>query len=126
MKNTGSRSQRRYNVWPYLREHTGINPWKAEERILKTMEYASKAQFKQGEVTVLDFSKMAEGAFGVTMTWTEGRAEKHDLELTSVVIRDRWPRIRKYFNGLTPVYAVDIIVDGESVINKEDKDEAAV
>lgn len=86
---------------------------------MTTMKYATQSKFTQGGVTVVDFSKLQEGAFGVTMSWKEGRAEIHNLELASVIVKDRFGWLRRRFNGLTPVYATDIIVDGESVIKTE-------
>jgi len=103
-----------------MKEHTGINPWRAEEKIVKVMGYISVPQTIDSEVIKgLNFSKIQAGQATIKMTWKDTRNAKHEVELVGVVIKNRFEWLRKYFNGLAPVFAIDILVDGKSVLKSE-------
>jgi len=115
---------RKYNIWPLLKEYTEVNPWKVEEKLVKVAEKLSQPVINVAggklvglDKTPKDFVMTYGGHYPDGESAVYGMVGGHEITLKGLEIgRNSWPRLRKRFNGLRPIFVTDILVDGESVL----------
>lgn len=107
----------RFNIWPILKEHTGVNPWKLEDLIRRTHP-VRKARYQRRGRTMFDFGHLRDDQFNVKATWKQQGIETRELELVGVIMVDNLKYLRRKLNALTPIYVSDILIDGISLKEK--------
>lgn len=113
------KSHQGYNIWRYV-DKINVDNRKVEKRVLSIIDRLSSSKFKCKDVQLINFSEDVLKSSSITMKFNENGVVRN-LAFIGLTIKHEscfvaW--VRCFFQILAPIHAVDIIIDGKSLIDK--------